>query len=206
MKIAAAFLVLASMSALAEEAKPAAKEPSPAEKEIMEKYMKAATPGPEHQQMAKMAGKWKLQVTAWMAPGAPPMKSDGTAEFRTILGGRYLEQEVHGSMGDQPFEGLGLQGFDNVTQEHVATWIDSMSTGMMLMRGRCAAGSKTCTMKGTTSDPVTGKEMPVTSTVTHMSDDNFKFEMFASGPAGKRFKTLEIVYTRAGGTKTEAAK
>ncbi len=74
MKIAVAFLVLASASALADEAKPAAKEPSAAEKEMMEKYMKAAAPGPEHQQMAKMAGKWKLQVTSWMAPGAPPMK------------------------------------------------------------------------------------------------------------------------------------
>jgi hypothetical protein len=173
---------------------------------MMEKYIKAGTPGPEHQRMAKLAGNWTLQVTEWMAPGGAPQKSDATAEFKPLFGGRYLQEEVHGSMGDQAFEGLGIQGFDNVTGEHVATWIDSMSTGMMLMRGRCAAGSKTCTMKGTTSDPVTSKEMPVTSTVTHMSDDNFKFEMFASGPAGKPFKTLEIVYTRAGGTKTEAAK
>jgi hypothetical protein len=196
MKIAAAFLVLASMSALAEEAKPAAKEPSPAEKEMMEKYMKAATPGPEHQQMAKMAGKWKLQVTAWMAPGAPPMKSDGTAEFKPILGGRYLEEEVHGTMGDQPFEGHGVQGFDNVTKTRFATWMDSMSTGPMLMKGKCAAGAKACTMKGKVSDAVAGKEVAVSSTATIKDDNTFTFEMQGPGPDGKPFKTLEIVYTR----------
>ena len=86
MKIAAAF-VLISFAALAEEAKSEAKKMSPEEQAMMDKYMKAAAPGPEHQQMAKMAGKWKLSVTSWMAPDAPPMKSEATSEYRTILGG-----------------------------------------------------------------------------------------------------------------------
>jgi hypothetical protein len=81
-----------------------------------------------------------------------------------------------------------------------------MSTAVMLMRGRCAADSKTCTMKGTTSDPIAGNEVQVSMTTTRMSDDNFKFELFGTGPGGKTFKTLEIVYTRAGATKAEAAK
>ncbi len=196
MKIAVAFLVLASASAFADDAKPAAKEHSAAEKEMMEKYTKAATPGPEHQQMAKMAGKWKLQVVAWMAPGAPPMKSDGTAEFRTILGGRYLEQEVHGSMGDQPFEGRGLEGFDNITKTRFGTWVDSMGTGPMVMKGKCAAGAKTCTMKGKVSDAIAGKEITVSQTMTIKDDNSFTLEMQGPGPDGKQFKSLEILYTR----------
>src|SRR4051812_30496881 len=39
-----------------------------AEQAIMEKYMKAGTPGPEHQKLAKLAGRWKMQTSAWMAP------------------------------------------------------------------------------------------------------------------------------------------
>src|SRR5260370_8178155 len=127
---------------------------------MMEKYTKAATPGPEHQQMAKMAGKWKLQVVAWMAPGAPPMKGYGTAEFRTILGGRYLEQEVHGSMGDQPFEGRGLEGFDNITKTRFGTWVDSMGTGPMVMKGKCAAAPKPRTLNGQTPHPLPRNEQP----------------------------------------------
>jgi len=191
MKIAAAFVLIAT-AALADEAK----KPSPEEQAMMEKYTKAATPGPEHQQMAKMAGKWKLQTTMWMAPGAPPMKSEGTAEYRTILGGRYLEQEVHGDMNGQPFEGRGLDGYDNVTKTRFGTWVDNMGTGPMMMKGKCAAAAKSCTLKGKVADAVAGKEVPVTSTMIMKDDNTFTFEMTAPGPDGKQFKNLEIVYTR----------
>jgi hypothetical protein len=190
--VAAALLLFASAAAADEAAKPSAEEQA-----MMEKYMKAATPGPEHQAMAKMAGKWKLQVTSWMKPGTPPAKSEGTAEFRPILGGRYLEQEVHGDMGGQPFEGRGIEGYDNVTKTRFASWVDNMATSApMVTRGRCAAGAKTCTLKGKAMDPILGKEIAVTETVTMTDDNNFKFEMSGPGPDGKPYKNLEIVYTR----------
>jgi len=192
-RIAAAALLLtaASVAAQAQE-----KKPSAAEQAMMEKYMKAATPGPEHQRLAKLAGKWKLEVTSWMAPGAPPQKSEAAAEFKPIFGGRYLQQEVKGNMMDQPFEGMGIEGFDNVTQERFGTWVDNMSTGAMVVRGKCATDAKKCTLKGKVSDAAAGKEVPVSETVTVASDDKFTFEMHGPGPGGKDFKMLEIVYTR----------
>ncbi|HYS08002.1 MAG TPA: DUF1579 domain-containing protein [Myxococcales bacterium] len=169
---------------------------SPAEQAIMEKYMKAGTPGPEHQQLAKFAGKWKMQVTAWMAPGAPPEKNDGTAEFKTVFGGRYLQQEVKGTMAGQPYEGMGLMGYDNVMKERFATWADSMSTGILVMRGKCPADAKKCSTKGQTSDAVAGKMVTYTETTTFTDDNHFSFEMHGPGPGGKQFKMMEIVYTR----------
>ena len=169
---------------------------SAAEQEMMQKYMKAATPGPEHQKLAKLAGKWKLQFTSWMAPGAPPQKSDGTAEFKTVLGGRYVQQEVKGDMGGQPFEGMGIMGFDNVTKERFATWTDSMSTGLMVMRGKCPTDAKKCTTKGHMSDAIAGKEVAYSETTTMTDDDHFTFELRGPGPDGKQFKMMEIVYTR----------
>jgi len=193
----AAAMALPIASARAEDPGKAAQyQPSAAEQAMMEKYMKAATPGPEHQKLAKLAGTWKLQVTSWFAPGAPPQKSEGTAEFNSLLGGRYLTEEVRSSMGDQPFEGRGLSGFDNVTRENFVVWVDSMSTGPMLMRGKCAASAKTCTLKGRAPDPVAGKEVPYSETMTMTDDDHFTFALFGPGPGGKTFKMLEIVYTR----------
>jgi len=196
MKIAAALVVI-SFAALAEEAKTEAKKMSPEEQAMMDKYMKAATPGPEHQQMAKMVGKWNLKVTAWMAPGAPPQTSNGTAEFRSILGGRYIEQEAKGDMAGQPFEGKGLEGYDNVTHEHWGTWVDTMTTGVMSMKGKCKADAKKCTESGKMSDAVAGKAVPVSTTMTMKDDNTMVFEMTGPGPDGKPFKTMEIVYTRA---------
>ena len=201
-KMSAAAGCLALTAALAawadEPAQKAKAKPASAvdEKAIMEKYMKAAAPGPEHEKMGKMAGKWKLAVSMWMAPGAPAQKSEGTAEFKPILGGRYLQQEVRGDMNGQTFEGLGVEGFDNVTKERFATWVDNMGTGAMVVRGKCAADAKKCTLKGKVPDAIAGKEVPVTETVTMKDDDSFTFEMQGPGPDGKMFKTLEILYTR----------
>ena len=201
-KMSAAAGCLALTAALAawadEPAQKAKAKPASAvdEKAIMEKYMKAAAPGAEHEKMGKMAGKWKLAVSMWMAPGAPAQKSEGTAEFKPILGGRYLQQEVRGDMNGQTFEGLGVEGFDNVTKERFATWVDNMGTGAMVVRGKCAADAKKCTLKGKVPDAIAGKEVPVTETVTMKDDDSFTFEMQGPGPDGKMFKTLEILYTR----------
>jgi len=174
----------------------AAPQMSPAEQALMEKYMKAGTPGPEHQRLAKLAGKWKLQVTSFMGPGAPPMKSDGTAEFTSIFGGRYLLQEVKSDMAGQPFEGRGLEGYDNVTKEYFGTWVDSGSTGMTVLRGKCPVTAKKCTYKGMMPDPVAGKAVPATEMITYTDDDHFTFELHGPGPGGKTFKMVEIVYTR----------
>ena len=198
--LAIAAVLLAAAAASADEPKAQAPALSPAEQAMMEKYTKAATPGPEHQQLAKLAGKWDLQVTSWMTPGGAPMKSQGTAEFKPILGGRFVQEEVHGDMGGQPFEGMGLEGFDNITKERIGTWVDNMGTGLMTTRGKCAAGAKKCTFKGRMPDAVAGKEVAVTETVTMTDDDHFTFEMYGPGPGpgGKTFKVLEIAYTRQG--------
>jgi hypothetical protein len=193
---AALLLTAASIAARAEEKAAGQKPPSAEEQAVMEKYMKAATPGPEHQRLAKLAGKWKLQVTSWMAPGAPPQKSEASAEFKSIFGGRYLHQEVKGDMMGQPFEGMGIEGFDNVTRERFGTWVDNMSTGAMLVRGKCAADAKKCTLKGRVPDALAGKEVPVSETVTTTDDNHFTFEMNGPGPGGKTFKMLEIAYSR----------
>jgi hypothetical protein len=173
------------------------KKPDAQQQAAMEKWMQAATPGPQHQQLAKFAGKWKMTVTAWMAPGAPPEKSDGTAEFTSVLGGRFLQQDVKGSMGGQPFEGRGIEGYDNVTKERFGTWVDSSTTGLIVMRAKCAADAKTCTYKGTMPDPIAGKAVPVTQVMKYADDDHFVMELHGPGPSGgKPFKMMEIAYSR----------
>ncbi len=130
------------------------------------------------------------------SPGAPPQKSTATAEFKPLLGGRYMQQEVHGDMGGQPFEGMGIEGFDNASKERWGMWVDSMSTGSMMTRGKCAAGAKTCTLTGSMIDPITGKPSAVREVLTRNGDNSFTFDMHGPDPNGKEFHTMQIVYTR----------
>jgi len=35
-----------------------------------------------------------------------------------------------------PFEGMGLDGYDNASKEYISIWIDNMGTGIMYMKGK----------------------------------------------------------------------
>ncbi len=183
-------LLLIGSAALADEAK----KPSAAEQAAMEKMMKAGTPGPEHQQMAKMVGKWKVTTKTWSAPGKPGDASERAAEYRTLYGGRYLEETMTGKMDGMDIEGRGIEGYDNVTKEYFGTWIDNMSTSFMFTRGKCKADK--CTFRGKMTDPVAGKEVPVNTTMTRKDDNTYVWEMTQPGPDGKQFKSMEMTYTR----------
>src|SRR5437868_6987923 len=61
-------------------------------------WMDYATPGAMHQWMAKMDGTWDGDMTMWMNPDSPAMKTKGVAEYKMVLGGRYQEGLHKGDM------------------------------------------------------------------------------------------------------------
>jgi hypothetical protein len=129
----------------------------------------------------------------WMAPGAPPSVSKGTAERSMILGGRVMVEKVTSEMLGQPFEGFGMTGYDNVSQKYWGTWNDNMMTGQMSSTGTCAAGK--CDFQMTAWDPVTGKLSSSRMTSEHTGNRELHV-MYGPGPDGKEFKMMELAYTR----------
>ena len=158
---------------------------------MMEAMMKAATPGEQHKMLASMAGTWDAKITMWMVPGADPVKSTGVAESKMIFGGRYVEQRFKGDFMGMPFEGIGYTGYDNVKKQFFGTWLDNMSTGMMMSHSADAL-----TYTGTMPDPMTGKDAPFENKVVIVDNDHTNFEMWSPGPDGKMFKMMEIQYAR----------
>jgi hypothetical protein len=167
----------------------------------MEAIIKAGTPGAAHARLAEGAGRWKMSVTSWPAPGAPPQVSMATATREMILGGRYLKETVIGDWGGMPFEGQGLLGYDNVDKSYYSTWIDNFSTGVMTQKGTCDAAHKRCEFKGTANDPVSGKQVNSRTVVLHPDPDHEVVEMYGPGPDGKEFKLMELKSERVPAAK-----
>ncbi len=189
----AAALLLVCTSAFAQhdhgEKKPPAMDPA-----MMEAMMKAGTPGDAHKALNAFAGTWTTTSKMWMMPGADPMTMDGTSETKWVLGGRYLEQHFSGNFMGMPFEGMGYTGYDNVKKQYWSTWMDNMSTGMMMSTG--AVNANTWTFNGTMADPMTGKDTPQEMKLVINDADHHMMEMWGPGPDGKNFKMMEIAYTR----------
>jgi hypothetical protein len=191
--VATALLVLCT-STFADE--PQKKEMSAEEKAAMEAMMKAMTPGDAHKLLDGMAGTWDAKVTMWMAPGQEPMVSTGTSENSWVLGNREMMEKFSGNFMGMPFTGIGYTGYDNIKKQYWGTWMDTMSTGMMMSTGSTADNGKTWKFNTSMPDPMTGKDAPVEQKVTVTDKDHHTMEMWTPGPEGRMFKMMEITYTR----------
>lgn len=190
---------LLSSWALSEEGKEKPKAEIPKEQqEMMEKWMAAALPGPHHEHLKALAGHWKQEVKMWPDPASPPSVSEGVGDVKWIMGGRYLQEDVQGTMMEGPFNGMGITGYDNVQKKYVSSWIDSMGTGIMTSTGTCDGAGKVFNWTGEYFDAVSGKKETYRMVTRVVDDTKHVFEMWSKNPQsqGKEFKMMEITYTR----------
>jgi len=167
----------------------------------MEAWMKAATPGEKHKLMEVMVGDWETTVTSLM----PGMESTtkGTMVNTMKFEGRFLYTRYTGDFMGQKFEGIGVQGYNNVDERYESVWFDTMGTGMMSMTGSVDTTGKVFTFKGPMTDPTTKKTSETREVMTVTGKDSYKMEFYGPGPDGKEMKTMEISCVRV---KPDATK
>lgn len=162
---------------------------------MMELWKKLGTPGEPHKLFAGLAGSWTTTTKEWMEPGKPPTESTGTAEMKMLLDGRFLYQEYNSQMMGQPFSGIGVDGYDNMTKKYVTAWIDTMGTGIFFMDGTASADGKTITLKGQHPEPG-GGQMKHRAVWKIVDNNTQQFDMYGAHHGDKETKMLEITYTR----------
>lgn len=161
--------------------------------EAMKKWQEYMTPGPVHQAFAKMSGNWKAAITQFM--GDQEMKAEGSATFEMILGGRYMKSTFKGTMMGMPFEGNGIDAFDNATKEYVSIWIDTFGTGVMHMKGKMDEKTKEIIFTGSMVDPMSGKELSMKNVMKNIDNDHQQMVMYTV-VGGQEIKNMQIDYTR----------
>ncbi|HEX9164112.1 MAG TPA: DUF1579 domain-containing protein [Thermoanaerobaculia bacterium] len=166
------------------------------QKAAMDAWQKFMTPGEAHKLLDHMVGTWDATVTSWMQPGTPPSTSTASAESHWVLGKRYIQENVTGTFNGMPFQGIGYTGYDNGKKQYFNTWFDNFGTGVMSSTGSTSDNGKTWTFKSTTTDPMTGKDMPGESRITVADADHHTMAMYGPAPDGKMYKMMEIAYTR----------
>ncbi len=189
----ASFCILLTISPALAKEKKSSKQMDP--QAMMELWQKLAMPGEPHKLFATLAGRWATTSKEWMEPNTPPMESTGTATMKMLLDGRFLYKDFNGKMMGQPFNGIGINAYDNVTKKYVTIWMDSLSTGIFIMEGTASLDGKTITLRGSHAEPGGGKVMH--RAIWKILDaNNQTFEMYGAHGRGKEMKMLEIVYTR----------
>jgi hypothetical protein len=162
--------------------------------------MALAQPGPEHERLAGLAGKFNVEVKLWMSPGAEPMLVAGSGENRTILGGRFLEMAAVTGEGAMETHGLILLGFDRRHEKYTLINMDNWGTYYITAAGTFDKASGKIVMSGEDEDPVMEHTQVFDWTLQIIDDDTYVFEVIFKDEmhtrGGPDFKMLEFTGRR----------
>jgi hypothetical protein len=182
------------------------KKPSPEDMaKMMAAYEAAGKPGGPHKGLASLVGKWDQKVVCMM-PGMPPTENAGMSEYKSILGGRFIVEEMNGKMSmptadgkleQKDFTGFQVMGYDNTLKEYQSLWCDSMGTGMFLSTGKVDAGGKKITYEGTMKDVMTPQGRPWKMEVNIEGPDKHVIEMYDAFDGKNLVKMMTVTETRA---------
>jgi len=168
--------------------------PSP---EQMQKWVATMSPGVHHKYLEQFVGTWKTQSKMWMAgPGSQPMVSSGVSTIKWVLGGRFIMEEHTGQMMGQPYEGIGLTGYDNYQNMYTFSWYNSMSTATVTGRGTRHPGTGVFTFYGPMDEPMIDVHNRTVKYVTRFIDKDTHVLDIIDLHAGDDYKVIEITYTR----------
>jgi uncharacterized protein DUF1579 len=118
-----------------------------------------------------------------------------TAEYKWILGGRFLEERAQCKLFGQQFEWLGLYGYDNVAKKYTAVWVDNFGTDTEIGDGQYDAAGKVFNYSGEHYNPRSRAKERFRWVITIESPDRMRIEMYA-GEAGKEKCISEVTGMR----------
>lgn len=166
------------------------------EAQIQKIWEVATSPSSHHKLLSPLVGTWRAEIKTWNSPDGEPEISHGTEKISWIMDGRFLKEEFTGTAMGRQLEGLGFIGYDNVRKAYFSSWIDSMSTQLMINRGQIDSTGKILTFSGVNTDPVSLRQIRTRSILTMLTSKERKFEMFETQQDGSEIKVMEISYLK----------
>jgi len=160
-------------------------------------WQQYAVPSKQHDILDRLAGEWSHRVTVWESPGAEPEVFDMTADYRWILGGRFLVGSYSGYVAGEYFETRDMLGYDNFRQQFNSVWIDNKTTAFTHASGHYDRSQDALILEGT-QDDVDRKvrDEPFRFIYRFGGDDRLVIEVFIPGPQGQMFRRLKVEATR----------
>jgi hypothetical protein len=128
-------------------------------------------PGPEHEVLKKLEGRWDTTLKAG------GMENKGTMTYKMDLGGLWLAGALEVDLGGQKFSGRSFDTYDPAKKKYVGYWFDSMSSTALAMEGSYDREKKTMTMVGE-GPGQDGKPAKWKSVSTMPDDDTINQSMY----------------------------
>jgi hypothetical protein len=161
--------------------------------QMMELMKKWSATDEHHKELAWHVGQWDVEMRVM---GGAAEK--GTAEFKWIMDGRWLSEEMRGTMMGMPYHGYGVSGFDRFKKKWVTTWVSNLDTAMLRFEGVVVDPTgKVRVVWCNLDEYLTGEhDKPAKGVFRKIDENKFVYEIWdmAMGPEGG--KVMDFTYTR----------
>lgn len=144
-------------------------------------------------------GAWDVQATFWLRPGTEPIKTTATMTSKMILSGMFLEQNIEGgnfgpAAGNKPWSSRSITGFNSSTGMLEVVRFGCMTSVMIPVKGKYAAGDKRSEVSGTYQ--MMGMTCSERDVTVIESPDRHVVECYMKFGDMPEFKGAELILTR----------
>ncbi len=168
-------------------------------------------PGPvgisaEHTLLGELAGKYDAKITAWASADAKPVEFAGGVVRQSILGGRFLQEQLDASGAPTAFALTTTLGFNPGAKQggrFELSRLSSAASPMIVERGEFDSANKVFTFTGEYS--TLGLLVKSRTVLRLESNENQTLEVFVAfagtgaetaGVSVPEFKAYSVEYTR----------
>lgn len=150
------------------------------------------TPSAIHELLSKYEGEFQMEIEMTGLKEPVIMNSS----HKMILGGRFLELKQKGKMMGMDYESIYTIGYNTIDHTFSMTTITNMGTGTLALQGEWDEGTKTATLYGQLTNPVSKQTINVKQTVTFLDDNTLLIESFDKEGDNPEKKTVQYKFVR----------
>lgn len=163
-----------------------------------------AMPGEEHRWLEPLVGEWAVEMLVYPGPDAEPIISnDVTATRGWTLGGRYLREELRGTVFGNPSARDGVLGYNRLDGRFEWVTVDTFEPGQMIYLGRGEATPEGFSLYGESTEAgmgpePTGRSRDLRFEFEIVSDDYNVQRIYARFPGESEYLFVEQRFSRMG--------
>ena len=157
-------------------------------------------PSSTHHRLESLVGVWRVQLTLRpTAEASPIVSTDLICRIQWIIGGRYLEEKMEGTLGGKPYTRQGYLTYHTLLQRYEYLTMDNLDTGFMTsysMDDKDAHVSLYGSfVQAGYGQEIVGRVMKLRYIWFLEDTEHPKMQMYVTAPANKEFLLAEFVYT-----------
>ncbi|RCH55739.1 hypothetical protein DJ568_07595 [Mucilaginibacter hurinus] len=158
-----------------------------------ETYLK---PNDIHEFLAQYSGEWTGEMSTWLYPQSSAQRLPLAVVDKMILGNRFMQMTINGTITGTPFECLITLGYSTTNQRFTTTNLDNLGTGTVTLTGYWVSPRKTIELFGDMPTPENTDVVHLRQLINFVDNDTYVIEYFDKRAGQQEFKNREFRFKR----------